>query len=86
MFISFVRIDKFDVNSFEESSSNGYILEVDLECLDELLNYHNYYPLAPQNLKISSGMLSKYCSDIAKKYGIKVSAFNKLVPNSGKKK
>ena len=53
MFISFVRIDKFDVNSFEESSSNGYILEVDLECLDELLNYHNYYPLAPQNLKIS---------------------------------
>ena len=30
-------------------------------------------------------MLSKYCSDIDKKYGIKVSGVNKLVPNLGKR-
>ena len=30
-------------------------------------------------------MLSQYCSDIAKKYGIKVGAVNKLVPNLGNK-
>ena len=79
------EIDKFDVNSVEESSSNGYILEVDLEYPDKLLNYHNDYPLAPQKLKISNGMLSKYCSDIDKKYGIKVGGVNKLVPNLGKR-
>ena len=30
-------------------------------------------------------MLSKYCSDITKKYGIKVGGVNKLVPNLGNK-
>ena len=30
-------------------------------------------------------MLSKYCSDIAKKYGIKVGDANKLVRNLGNK-
>ena len=30
-------------------------------------------------------MLSKYCSHIAKKYGIKVGGINKLVPNLGNK-
>ena len=31
-------------------------------------------------------MLSKYCSDIADKYGIKIGGVNKLVPNLGNKK
>ena len=30
-------------------------------------------------------MLSKYCSDIANKYGIKVGGVHKLVPNLGNK-
>ena len=30
-------------------------------------------------------MFSKYCSDIACKYGIKVDGLNKLTPNSGSK-
>ena len=30
-------------------------------------------------------MLSKYCSDIADKYSIKVSGVNELVPNLGNK-
>ena len=30
-------------------------------------------------------MLSKYCIDIADKYGIKVGGVNKLVPNLGEK-
>ena len=29
--------------------------------------------------------MSRYCSDIADQYGIKVDGFNKLVPNLGKK-
>ena len=30
-------------------------------------------------------MLSKYCSNIADKYGIKIGGVNKLVPNIGNK-
>ena len=61
------EIDKFDVNSISENSSNGYILEVDLEYPNELHQLHNDYPLASEKLEISNDMLSKYCSDIAKK-------------------
>ena len=31
--------------------------------------------------EISDDLLSKYCSDIAKKYGLKFGGINKLVPN-----
>ena len=61
------EIDKFDVNSISENSSNGYILEVDLEYPNELHQLHNDYPLASEKLEISNDMLSKYCSDIAEK-------------------
>ena len=45
-------IDMFDVNLIEENSSNGYILEADLEHLDKLHNFHNDYPLAAEKLKL----------------------------------
>ena len=77
------EIDKFDVNSIKENSSNKYILEVDLEYPDEL---HNDYPLAPEELEISHDMLSDYCSNIANKYKIKIGGVNKLIPNLGNKK
>ena len=60
-------------------------LEVDLEYLSELHDLHNDHPLAPENLKINQNMLSKYCSKIANKYGIKIGEVNKLVPNLGNK-
>ena len=41
----------------------------------------NDYPLAPEKLEISQNMLSKYCFNIANKYGIKIGGVNKLVPN-----
>ena len=61
------KIDSFDVSSISEDSPIGYILEVGLECPDELHDFHNGYLLAPAKLKISNDMLSKYCSDTAKK-------------------
>ena len=67
--------------SISENSSIGYILEVDLEYPSELHDSHNDYPLCPEKIEISSYMLSKYCSDIANKYGVKVDGVKKFVPN-----
>ena len=66
------NIDEFDINSINEKSDSGYILEVDIEYPDELHELHNDYPLAPEKLAVSIGMLSKYCKKIANKYKIKV--------------
>ena len=65
-------ISRFCLHSISENSFVGYILEVDLKYHDELHNLHNDYPLAPEKLEINQNMLSKYCSDIANKYEIKL--------------
>ena len=80
------RIDTFSLNSVKENSLYGYILEVDLEYPNELRNSHSDYPLAPEKLRINKDMLSKYCTDIANNYGIKVGEITKLVLNLGNKK
>ena len=79
------KFDKFDEISICENSLDGYILEVDLEYPDKFHEFHNDYPLAPEKVEISYNMLSKYCSNIANKYDIKIGAVNKLVPNLGNK-
>ena len=44
-------------NFIEENSSDGYILEVDLEHPDKLHEMHNNYPLAPEELGINHNIL-----------------------------
>ena len=75
------EIGEFCLNSISENSPIGYILEVDLEYCKKLHDSHSDYPLAPEKPRISSDMFSKYCSNIADKYGINVGGVNKLVPN-----
>ena len=64
----------------------GYSLEVDLEYPQKLHDLHNDYPLVTEKLQITPDMSSKYFSDIANKYSIKVGGVNKLVPNLRDKK
>ena len=59
------NVDNFDVNSSSENSWTGYILEVDLEYLEELHKLHNDYPLAPEKFAVPYDILSDYCKKIA---------------------
>ena len=79
------EIDRFDVNSIGGNSSIDYILDVDLEYLDDLHYLHNGRPLAPEKLEISQNMLSNYFLSIADEYRIKIGGVNKLVPNLANK-
>ena len=80
------EINNFDLSSIRKDSSEGYILEVDLEYPIELPDYFDDYPPAPEKLKVTNDMISKYCSDFANKHGIRVGEVNKLIPNLGNKK
>ena len=71
------NVDNFNVNAVSEKRPVGYILEVDLKYPDELHVLHNYYPLAPEKIAIST--------KFAYEYGIKVGAVMKLIPNLGDK-
>ena len=77
------EIKNFNVNSISKNRLYGYMLEVDLEYHDKLHDFDNDYPFYPEKLEISNGMLSRYCRDIALKYGIKIVGVNKLVPSLG---
>ena len=84
-FLSEKEIDRFKLVSIDENISIGHILECDLEYCKKLHDSHNVYPLCLEKIEVSSGMLSKYCSDIANKYGIKAGGVKKLIPNVSNK-
>ena len=73
----------FDVSSISGKIPIGYILQVDLEYLDELHVFHNDYPLAPENLAIPYDMLSDYCNKVADEY--EVVDVKKLIQTLGNK-
>ena len=77
------EINGFWLNSIAENSSIGHTLEVDLEYPGKLHELHNDSTLAPSKFEVSQNMLSKYCSNIADKYEIKIEGVNKLAPSLG---
>ena len=64
----------------KSNSSTGYILDIDLEYLQELHDIHNDYPLAPEIINLPKEWLSKYCLKIANAH-ITTGTVKKLAPN-----
>ena len=72
--------EEVNLSKYNDESEKGLILEVNLEYPEELHDLHNDYPLAPEKIKVTEGMLSPYCREIAKKFGVKIGLVEKLVP------
>ena len=79
------QIDKIDLAKYKEDSKKGMILEVDLEYPEELHDLHNDYPAAPEKVRVTKEMLSKYCKNISEKFGLSTGLVSKLIPTLGKK-
>ena len=77
------NIDKIKqkLMNIRSSSSTGYVLEVDLEYLQELHDIHNDYPLAPEKINIPKEWLSDYCLKIEYAHNITTGTVKKLVSN-----
>ena len=54
-----------------DEQENGYFLEVDLEYPEELHDFHDTYPCAPEKLKIEEKYLSDHQKELGKKCGAK---------------
>ena len=65
--------------NIKSSSSTGYVLQVDLEYLQELHDIHNDYSLAPEKINIPKKWLPKYCLKIANAHNITTGTVKKLV-------
>ena len=72
--------EEVNLSKYNDESEKGLILEVDLEYPEELHDLHNDYPLAAEKIKVTEGMLSPYCREIAEKFGVKIGLVEKLVP------
>lgn len=79
------QIDNIDLAKYKEDSKNGLILEVDLKYPQDLHNFHNDYPLAPEKVKVTDSMLSNYSKRIAAKYNISTGLVYKLIPTLSNK-
>lgn len=75
-----------DVSAIEDEAEIGYVLDVDLMYPHECHESHDDYPLAPENLTITSDMLSPYCKVLLQQLGIKHTNTQKLVSTLAEKR
>ena len=76
--LNFLDPKECDLNNYTNDSSNGCVLEVDLEYPKELNELHNGYPLAPEKIEIKREMLSDYQLKIANLYKISIGNVRKI--------
>ena len=63
---------EFDLNENTSNSSEGCVLEADLEYRKELRELHNDYALTPDKIEIKREMLSEYQLMIGYLYNISI--------------
>ena len=78
-FLLYEQVATFDFMSIPDDSTEGYILEVDLEYPEELHDAHSDYPLCPESAIIEPADLSPYTISLADKLGVRPSGCRKLV-------
>ena len=61
------EISKIDLGKYKTDGKKGLISGVDLEYPRELHDTHNDYPVAPEKVKVSKNVLSRYCKKSAEK-------------------
>ena len=77
-FLESDEIRDLDITTTPTDSTLGYILDVDLDYPDTLLDSHNDYPCAPERLTLTRDMLSDYCCELVAGHLL---VCEKLVPN-----
>ena len=70
-----------NLDSYDENSAKGLILEVDLKYPPELHHFHNDYPCAPEKMTVKPEMLSDYCREILEREKMSIGGVRKLIPN-----
>lgn len=77
------EIECFNLFDIPPDSTTGYFLEVTLEYpKNEIQDFHNDFPLAPQHIKVEMDMLSLYQKNLLKNENIKFTNYTqKLIPN-----
>ena len=73
--------DVINLNSYDENSAKGLILEFNLEYPPELHHLHNDYPLAPEKITVKPEMLSDYSREILEREKMTIGKVKKLIPN-----
>ena len=68
-----------DILKKKENARNGWILEVDLEYLEELHEEHNSYPLAPEKKVVKKECMSDYQKRLMKDLELKPPDSEKLL-------
>ena len=84
-----IRVTDKNINkalSKKDNSLHGYFLEVDIFLPDELHDYQNCFPVAPEKLHVTEDMLSKEQIEDIKKFNIKIGLTKNLIPNLYPKK
>ena len=69
-----------NLDSYNENSAKGLILEVHLEYPEELHHFHNDYPYAPEKISVQKEMLSDYCREILEREKMSIGGVRKLIP------
>nr|DAC81386.1 TPA_asm: PolB [Parasteatoda house spider adintovirus] len=71
-----------DILNMSDEQEEGMIIEVDLEYPTEIHDLHSDLPVAPEQLKVSSDMLSPYSQRVASELSVSdPSNVSKLIPN-----